>query len=300
VKRPTLIAVVCLAIGFVTGRTVRESNRRADPYRGAAERRALATAQSESRDQKETIKQLREEVRTLQSRVTELEPPDPGEARLEPGTRLPDGRIVGGATWTDSFVRLATGFIDSIINGFVRDAKLSTEQERRLREVVRAEAARFTQVSADFTNGDIGGDGAYERIEQLAVEARQKVRQLLDEDQLESFERFQGNIRNIMRHQIVHNEMATLKSTLGLDSEQEKRVLKIVEERYRRIDESLNTPIPNVFFKPLRREKDAEVYEQTADEIRTVLTPEQKAAFDKWEAEAPAEPFQYRTQLIPK
>ena len=77
-------------------------------------------------------------------------------------------------------------------------------------------------------------------------------------------------------------------------------MLKVVEERYRRIDESLNTPIPNVFFKPLRREMDAEVYEQTAGEIRTILTPEQKAAFDKWEARAPEGPYQYRTQLIPK
>ena len=103
-----------------------------------------------------------------------------------------------------------------------------------------------------------------------------------------------------MRHQIVHNEMATLKSTLRLDSDQEKRVLAIVEQRYAKIDEGSKTPIPNVFFKPLRRESDNPVYEQTADAIREVLTPDQRTKFNAWERGAAQGPYQDRTQLIPK
>ena len=35
----------------------------------------------------------------------------------------------------------------------------------------------------------------------------------------------------------------------------------------------IDTPIPNVFFKPLRRKQDEEIYKQTADEIRSILAP---------------------------
>ncbi|MHC4448597.1 MAG: hypothetical protein ACYS0E_00470 [Planctomycetota bacterium] len=293
-----LLVLIAFAAGFGLGRRDDGERHTRGSGRTAAGRRAEAAQYRESREHVETIRQLRTELGELRTRMEALAPAEP--ATPPPGTRLPDGTIVGGAKWTDSFVSLATGFVDSIINGFVRDAKLTAEQERRLRETVRGEAKRFTQVSADFTNGDIDGDTAYAQLEVLAAEARQKVRQLLNEDQVETFEKFQGTIRNIMRRQIVHNEMATLKSTLRLDSDQEKRVLAIVEERYQRIDDSLNTPIPNVFFKPLRRKQDEDVYKQTADEIRSILAPDQKAAFDKWESKAPDEPFQYRTQLIPK
>jgi hypothetical protein len=300
VRNLVLILLIAAAFvaGFGIGRRSGDETQRAGSSRTAAGGRATAANHREKTRNRETIQRLRAEVTELRSRMEALAPAEP--ATPAPGTRLADGSIVGGAKWTNSFVRLATGFVDSIINGFVKDAKLSVEQERRLRETVRAEATRFTQVSADFTNGDIDGDTAYAQLEVLATEARQNVRQLLNEDQVETFEKFQGTIRDIMRHQIVHNEMATLKSTLRLDSEQEKRVLAIVEERYRRIDDSIDTPIPNVFFKPLRRKQDEEIYKQTANEIRAILAPDQKAAFDKWESRAPDEPFQYRTQLVPK
>ena len=59
-------------------------------------------------------------------------------------------------------------------------------------------------------------------------------------------------------------------------------------------------PIPNVFFKPLRREQDRPIYDETADAIRGVLDARQRVSFDRWEAAAPESPFQYRGQLVPR
>ncbi|MHC4730782.1 MAG: hypothetical protein ACYS6Z_09370, partial [Planctomycetota bacterium] len=59
-------------------------------------------------------------------------------------------------------------------------------------------------------------------------------------------------------------------------------------------------PLPNMFFKPMRRERDRDIYAQTGDEIRRFLRPEQVAAFDQVESKAPTALYAYRSLLIPR
>jgi hypothetical protein len=55
-----------------------------------------------------------------------------------------------------------------------------------------------------------------------------------------------------------------------------------------------------MFFKPMRRERDRDIYAQTGDEIRRFLRPEQVAAFDQVESKAPTALYAYRSLLIPR
>jgi len=246
------------------------------------------------------LRALRKEHEELREKLERYEPPEGVETASEPGTRLADGTIVGGARWNDAFNRLASGFLDTMLSSFIRKANLSPQQERRVRSLILKESSRFMQVSADFTNGDIDGEGAYEQLEGLSTDLRAKVGEMLDDEQRANFGGLQQGIRDILRNNIVHNEMATLKSTLGLDSDQEKRILKIVEERYTRVEDGTTIPIPNVFFKPLRRDSDKPIYAETAGAIRAILNAEQVAKYDRFESKAPEAPFLYRPELVAK
>jgi hypothetical protein len=246
------------------------------------------------------IHELRDENEQLRDKLAVLEQPAPDETTAEPGTRLADGTIVGGARWNDGFHRLATGFLDTMLSNFIRNAELSPQQEQRVRSLILRESGKFLQVSADFTNGDIDGEDAYEQLEGLSTDLRSKVGEMLNDEQRANFGNLQRGIRSMMRDQIVHNEMATLKSTLRLDSDQEAKIAAIVAERYKRVEDKTNIPIPNVFFKPLRRASDKAIYDETADAIRAVLDAEQMVNYDEFEAQAPAAPFQYRPQLVAK
>jgi len=296
------LALVAACVGFWAGRTTSESTERAQR---TVSRLPPETIRQVERLQAEAAVRVREnqELRTeLEERMAEARRRDepPTAETAAPGTRLPDGTIVGGAQWNASFHRLTTGFLDSILSGFIRQADLSPEQERRVRSLILKESTRFIQVSADFTNGEIDGEGAYAELEALSSELRGKVADLLNEEQRANFGTLQNNIRGILRQQIVHNEMAALKSDLGLDADQEKKVLAIVEQRYARVQQGIEIPIPNVFFKPLRRERDAPIYKETADAIRGVLSAGQRAKYDRIESKAPEAVFGYRSQLVPK
>jgi len=296
------LALVSAAVGFWAGSTTSESTERAQRTSSRLSPEAIREVERIQTEATRRMRENRKQVAALQKRIAEAERRDepPSAETAAPGTRLPDGTIVGGAKWNASFHRLTTGFLDSILSGFIRQADLSPEQERRVRSLILKESERFIQVSAEFTNGDIDGEGAYAQLEALGAELRGKVADLLNEEQRANFGKLQGNIRGILRQQIVHNEMAALKSDLGLDSDQEKKVLAIVEQRYTRVQEGIEIPIPNVFFKPLRRERDAPIYKETADAIRDVLSAGQRATFDLIESKAPEAVFDYRTQLVPK
>jgi len=248
----------------------------------------------------ERLRELRKENEQLREQLTTDSPPTGEEPEAEPGTRLADGTIAGGARWNDGFNRLATGFLDTMLSRFIRDAKLSPQQERRVRSLILKESGKFLQVNADFTNGDIDGEEAYEQLEGLSADLRSKVGEMLDNEQRANFGNLQTGIRSMLRDQIVHNEMATLKSTLRLDSEQEKKILAIVRDRYQRVEDKVNIPIPNVFFKPLRRDSDKPIFDETAEAIRAVLDAEQVVNYDRFESEAPKAPFAYRSQLVAK
>ncbi|MHC4956333.1 MAG: hypothetical protein ACYTGZ_21030 [Planctomycetota bacterium] len=300
------LALVAAGVGFWAGRATSDRTDRAE-LRGRAPARetpqARFAAETAAEERVALMKRLRsaqDETESLRTRLHKYEPPEGDAEAPPPGTRLPDGTIVGGAMWNSSFQRLAQGFLDSLLTSFIRDAKLSPEQERRVRSLILKRSSKFMQVNADFVNGEIDGEAAYERLEGLSTDLRAQVGEMLNEEQRSNFGNLQQGIRNIMRSQVVHNEMATLKSTLGLDAGQEKKVLAIVEERYKRVEAGISIPIPNVFFKPLRRERDATIYEETADAIRAVLSADQAARFNQLEAKAPSATFQYRPQLVPK
>jgi hypothetical protein len=309
VSRVFLVCAVLLAAcaGFLLGRSTGSGpTGRSDSQSGFLERQAERRLVSlpaeevfELRAKGERVDLLRAENERLREELKRIAPAT-AEEELPPGSRREDQSIVGGARWSDNFTRLATGFLDAMIAEFIKEANLSPEQERRLMDELHVRVGQILAVTADFTNGDIDGDRAYEQLNILAEEGHKFVRGLLDDKQLETYFRFESGVKEFMQQQVVHNEMATLSAELNLDSEQARHIQALVEDRYGRAQERLSVTLPNVMFKLIRREADSDIYTETGKAIRQYLRPDQAAAFDRAEQKALSAPFLFRSMLVPK
>jgi hypothetical protein len=295
-----LTLLLGLAAGFVLGRASSDGSRSG---RGAAAARANGR----------TIEMPADEAIELRRRATEFDELQVDKAALEEqlvalrkqlepkvGDRLPDGRIVGGARWGGNFKQLVTGFLDSMLAMFMRNAEFTPAQERAFRALVDKEIDMALAITAEFTNGDIDSDTAYERMEAEYESVMTRLNGMLSEKQMVVYRNFEKGVADIMRNQVVHNELAAMKKAVGLDLEQEKAVGKIIEERYRRVSEDFPLPVPNVLLKPIRRGRDQPIYDETARAIEKVLRPDQQAAYAAFEAQAGARPFEHRNMLVPK
>jgi len=222
-------------------------------------------------------------------------------AELGPGDRRPDGSIVGGATWSPMTKSMAVGFLDLFVEQFFEEANLTEHQRQKLRKEMETRINSVMQLAADFVNGDATGDEIYGNLEGIADEGRGKLREFLDDRQYGIYLRFESGMGDFVRNNVVSTETTALRTRLGLDSEQEKNLKRVLEDRYRRVSERLGAPIPNMFFKALRRESDADIYAETSKEIRGYLRPEQVPAFLDAEANAMvALQEEYRKMLIPR
>ncbi len=243
---------------------------------------------------------LEDENARLRERLARLEPEAPEDEELQPGSRRPDGSIVGGARWSKMTMNMALGFLDGKVEQFFRDANLTETQRQRLREEMERRVGEVFQATADVVNGDLTADQAYEVLDAVATDGRKTVAGVLDEKQLTAYRNFERQMVHLVHSNVVTSEMATLRSELNLDPEQEKRIRTVVEDRYRRVQDRLNAPIPNMFFKAMRRERDRDIYAETGVAIRSFLRPEQAAVFDSVEAGASTALHAYRSLLIPK
>ncbi len=299
-----LLMAVAAVAGFLAGR-MGEGEGARGPARSVLESAprgsvTIPAADLESfREREARQAALVAENERLKAQVAALEP-EPAPAEPPPGTRREDGSIVGGGKWSKQFVQTATGFMELMLTQFLAEAKLTPEQERRLREEMRLRIADALQLGADFTNGDITGDQTYAKMLEVYGVAGKQIANILDDRQLEVYRAYEGRVKQQVQQQIVMSEMAGLRSELALDPEQEKQVKEIIEERWRRVQAAVPTAIPNILFKPVRREADAAIYEETATQIRDWLRPEQKPAFDRFEKSAPEAPHTYRNMLLPK
>ncbi|MFI5402597.1 MAG: hypothetical protein ACHQ1G_06635, partial [Planctomycetota bacterium] len=216
------------------------------------------------------------------------------------GARRADGTIVGGASWAPMTRMLAIGYLEDQVNGFFADANLTDFQKQKLKAEMEMRITDLMQLAADHVNGDIDGEQVYESVEKLAVTARANVAQLLDTNQLKKMDAFEHGMVEFNRNQIISNEMTTLRLEMNLDPEQERLVRPIVEERYRRVQGRISTPIPNFFFKPIRRKSDTDIYAETSKAVRQYLRPDQQAVFDLADAEMATAIFEHRRSLVPK
>ena len=304
----TVLAVVVAAgAGYWAGRSTRAASGRAEraetsPSLPPERRQTIVPAGRLAELERSAARavELEEELARLRRERREA----PGRLRadddLPAGARRPDRSIVGGARWSESFVRMGTGFFDALMEEFLEEADVTPEQERRLRDQMRDRIERALELTADFTNGDVDGDMTYERLDALAKETDVSMESLLDTGQLPVYRAFRRRLDDMFVNQVIQNEVGTLSADLDLDPSQEKKVRAVVEERYRTIRSRVNQPLPNVMFKIIRREQDRQVYEETAQQIRSHLRPEQFAAFDRFERDAPKAPYAYRTMLVPK
>ncbi len=231
--------------------------------------------------------------------------PQPGPAAEtpaveEPGTRRPDGTIVGGASWSPMTRMLAIGFLEDQVNMFFADANLTEYQKQQLKAEMEQRITDLMQLAADHANGEIDGEKVYESVEALAATTRANVAQLLDERQRGKMDDFERGMVQFNRNNIVSNEMTTLRQELKLDAEQERLIRPIVEERYRRVQERVSTPIPNFMFKPIRRKSDSAIYDETSQAMRQYLRPDQRIAFDAADAAMASAIFDFRPSLVPK
>jgi len=195
---------------------------------------------------------------------------------------------------------MAVGFLDTFLAQFVAEAKLTPAQEARVRAEYQRSVREALQILADTINEDLTPDQAYERYAALTSQGLQGLRQVLDGEQYAVFERFQKGTKAFVAENVISREVATLRERLELDADQEKRVAAIVRERYETLDAALPHPIPNMFFKPLRREADRAVYEETARRMREALTAAQLPAFERLEADPMAPLRELRNQLVPR
>ena len=218
----------------------------------------------------------------------------------EPGTRRPDGTIVGGASWAPITRTLAIGFLEGEVSRFFADANLTEYQKQQLKTEMEQRITDLMQLAADHANGEIDGEKVYESVEALAAAARTNVAQILDANQLRKMEAFEQGMVEFNRNNIVSNEMTTLRQELKLDGEQERLIRPIVEERYRRVQERVSTPIPNFMFKPIRRRTDTDIYDETSKAMGQYLRPEQRAAYEAADRAMANAIFQFRPSLVPK
>ncbi len=232
--------------------------------------------------------------------ATAAEKPTESEEDLPVGTRRKNGTIVGGASWNPMVKQSALGLLESMVADFVRDAKLHPELERRLRKQMDEYVTGGLQISAEFLNGDVSGDQAYEQLEKMGQDAERFMAGVLDQEQMKVYDRFGKGLVDFIHKNVVANDLATLKSKLELDDTQVRSIEKIVGFRYHKIQERVDVPLPNVFFRPIRRDRDADLFESSAEQIRSLLTPEQKKTFDRMEKNANQDLAVYRRMLVPK
>lgn len=307
-KRLLLPAAVLVAgvAGFLAGRAAHGDGGRAGG--GTVEFRERAPSYRVNLPVEEVVEQQRRVARiealeaenaALRERLEEAAVVV-AEGELAQGARRPDGTIAGGARWGPGFVQVATSFVEEFFSAFIKEAQLTPEQERRIREGVRYRIGEAMQVTAEYVNGEIDGDTAYERMAQLVGDGRGMVRELLDERQVAIYERHEENITKWMNDQVISKEMTSLRGAVGLDPVQEKRVRGVIEQRWARVAASITTAIPNVLVTPIRREQDRAIYDETASQIRQLLRPEQQSAFDKADQAAATAVFDYRNMLVPK
>jgi hypothetical protein len=297
------IALLCGVIGFLAGRVSREAGRaerRAAPPREApmvelppAEYAALQAAA-------ERAQQLEAENRQLRGEVPEEGPAPEAPPAEVPGTRREDGTIVGGASWSPQTRLLAIGYLSGPVEDFFRKANLTETQKQRLRAELEQRITDVMQLAADYTNGDLDGDAMYDALTKVVTKGRGAAAQVLDDRQLALYNEFESGIGDFNRNNIVQNELTTLRKDLGLDREQERLVRAVVEDRYKRVQDRFEAPIPNMFFQPIRRNGDKDIYDETGAAIRSYLTPEQRALYDAAETKAAKAAFGYRTLLVPK
>ena len=195
---------------------------------------------------------------------------------------------------------VAIGFLEDQVNMFFADANLTDYQKQQLKAEMEQRITDLMQLAADHANGDIDAEKVYESIETLAATTRANVAQMLDERQLVKMQDFERGMVQFNRNNIISNEMTTLRQELKLDPEQERMIRPIVEDRYRRVQEKISTPIPNFMFKTIRRKSDAPIYEETSRAMRQYLRPEQRAAFDATDAALANAIFGFRPSLVPK
>ncbi len=220
---------------------------------------------------------------------------------LPVGTRRKNGTIVGGAEFDQNQLTTALGFLHSYAERFFRDADLTPDQETRLRAELDRRITEAMQLGADHLNEDLTGDQVYELLGNVEKDARRTLRTVLDDKQMATYQRFEGEIKRFMNTQVVNNEIATIRRRLSLDSAQAKKVRVIVEDRWGKVQEKYGSaPIPNVFFAPVRRSQDANIHNAAAAAIREILSPEQASGFDKLEADPSAVLRPYRNLLVPK
>jgi len=304
-----LLFVACIAVaglaGYLLGSrdTGGHTSEQAEYKRPRPPRRLIEMPAEElARVQQQVARAdaLEAENERLRERLDRFEPVAPPDEELPPGSRRSNGSIVGGARWSKMTMNMALGFLDGKVEQFFREANLTEAQRQRLREEMERRVGEIFQTTADVVNGDLTADRAYEVLDAIATDGRKTVASVLDEKQLNTYHDFEKQMVHLVHSNVVTNEMATLRNELDLDPAQEKKVRAIVEARYRRVQKRLNAPMPNTFFKPMRRERDRDIYTETGQQIRAFLRPEQVAAFNQVESKAPTALYAYRSLLIPK
>ena len=254
----------------------------------------VAELEQENKDLAERYEAFREEV------LGKNAPATGEESELPKGTVLPDGRIVGGAKFPEQTQNTFVGFMENFFHKFKTEAKLSPDKEEALRERMGEGVKQYMQIMADFMNGDLTADQAYEISSALTEEGRLKIGTHLDENQAGIYQRFENEVRDYVRSNIVSREVTTLRDRLRLDPGQEKKITAVMVERYEKVQGNLKMAIPSFFFTPLRRETDREIYDETGRRIREMLRPDQTEAFDKHERGANDALNAYRRYLVPK
>ncbi len=301
-NRGLLVAVALLSgvIGFLLGRNSSPAPGRAE-QRTAPRREAVELPPEAQAAINAAAERAAKPTPEATADAPEAEPaPDAPAAEEVPGTRRADGTIVGGASWAPQTRLLAIGYLSGPVEDFFKKANLTEHQKQRLRAELEQRITDVMQLAADYANGDIDGDGAYDALGEVVSKGRAAAATVLDDRQLAIYNEFETGIGDFNRSNIVQNEMATLRAELSLDREQEKSVQIVIEDRYRRVQERFNAPLPNMFFQPIRRNADKDIYEETGNAVREYLRPEQRAAYDAAEAKAGTAVSGYRSLLVPK
>ncbi len=211
------------------------------------------------------------------------------------------GVPAGGARWANAILLPSLAFLETYLKRFLTAANIREDQEEAVRASYERVSRMAMQGMADYVNANEDADKLYEKFEDMFQKENAQFESLLEPEQYKKYGEFVGVFSKEINEGVIRNEVQNLRVHLELDPEQERVIARIVRERYDAIGGKLTHGIPNMFFKPVRRQADQSIYEETARRIREHLRPGQIGTFDKLEKQGgvPAAFESYRQSLVP-
>ena len=161
------------------------------------------------------------------------------------------------------------------LSGMKARLNLSPEQEQAIREI----SARQTKLGTELAQKMLSGELSREELEKLGKEQpnqESQIKAVLTPEQLEEYDDFQKEEQTRMARLAANAELMQLQSQLQLTEEQQDKVFAVLaDQALSRYDGTGSNPTTGFGIRSQ--------YEQRAEALKDVLTPEQFERYQKYQ-----------------